>query len=1342
MTRAALPLFVALPFAAAAATYYVAPTGSDTAPGTLAAPWRTIAKSAATAVAGDTVFLRAGSYHEALVPANSGTASAPITFSSYNNEPVILVGFDAITPGSGGAGQWTQHSANIWKIQLAAAHGFGAGSTGRNQVALGGTLLREARWPNSSVYNDVARMTMTLSDAGSVDTTSRDAQGLYACTYTDAALNGFAANAWVGATMRLAVGKQWNPASGTVTASTSSTITFRYKFLGGGNDNPQRDDPYFLFGRLVALDSDGEFFLDDSGRDGPAFTLYVYSSAGSPAGRGLEVRTRELGVDLSGRSYINIVGLGFVAARITMNAATANCVLDRLFVEQCAQNLGLLATGNGDGVTLAGTNNTLKNSTVNYATQHGVAFASSASGCVVDNCVIDHCGFTGVTTGDSRAPVVKNNTIHDTGSFGIAFNAKAGRFLRNHVYNAGTYCVDIGLINAFAIGDAEGTEIAYNWAHDNLAPYDLSPAHGWNGGCGIRADCGFAPFASLNLLVHHNVVWNTTHPGSIVFWGVTDAQWAATTRTYAQGSSSIDTREFAYHNTLQKNLEFGAGRTGGVPISGSGGRIKNNLLAGTFAPNGVSTTNVEADTNLFATAVSGFASNTISALPFVSPLESGFAIPAAAIDAGLVLAPYTDGYVGARPDLGAYESGGAFWIPGATLLSQDMGALTAGYDSATGKVTLAGLPEGRTIPDTARLRIGTATSTAVRATHDLATHTFRAVFTIDVSGQGGAQAVSLALDGTTFLPLAATITLPGAQTGGGTGPAAASARTFRVEPVAGFAITGNVPNATYVAAENKVYLIYSVAGGIVQATSTDGVTFSDVGVLHAGLTTLLAPVGKNGVDLLLRTTVGGVKRYFAGGLARNDPTRHLYRADADASGKLTLTSTPVYIPAADEGAHAGVPDIIVTRDGRWRMFYVPVPAARNNTRTAVSSDEGASWTYESNNPFGDFAASQGAATTNVDPCPFRLADGTYFAVTMRAGKLYFWNSDDGLTFTEIAGSELTAAAFSATAPGASALFDPTIVQLFDGTIYLYATAGVVSGTYTERLVAARLVPSSGGTATATARIGNLSILTALGAAGESFTVGTVIGGAGTSGVKPLLIRAAGPSLAAFGVATPLADPRLDVLSGQSVVANNDNWGGGGSLAALFAQVGAFAYASTGSRDAAVAFSPTVVAPASYTIQITGVGGATGAVLAELYDATPAASFAASTPRLINVSVLKQISAGGSLTAGFVIAGSGSRQVLVRAVGPALSAAPFSVSGAMADPQIALFNGPAQITANDNWGGGAGLASAFSAVGAFALPAGSRDAALLSGLGPGNYTAQVTGAAGAGGWVLVEVYEIP
>jgi hypothetical protein len=89
----ALAMLGMLAFCAEGADYYVSDHGDDGAPGTsLDAPWRTIAKANASAAAGDTVFIRGGTYAEAIAPAADGTEAAPIMFKAYAGEAVTLTG--------------------------------------------------------------------------------------------------------------------------------------------------------------------------------------------------------------------------------------------------------------------------------------------------------------------------------------------------------------------------------------------------------------------------------------------------------------------------------------------------------------------------------------------------------------------------------------------------------------------------------------------------------------------------------------------------------------------------------------------------------------------------------------------------------------------------------------------------------------------------------------------------------------------------------------------------------------------------------------------------------------------------------------------------------------------------------------------------------------------------------------------------------------------------------------------------------------------------------------------------------------------------------------------------
>lgn len=266
---------------------------------------------------------------------------------------------------------------------------------------------------------------------------------------------------------------------------------------------------------------------------------------------------------------------------------------------------------------------------------------------------------------------------------------------------------------------------------------------------------------------------------------------------------------------------------------------------------------------------------------------------------------------------------------------------------------------------------------------------------------------------------------------------------------------------------------------------------------------------------------------------------------------------------------------------------------------------------------------------------------------------------------------------------------------------------------------------------------NISGRSVAGTGSQTLTAGFVVAG---SGAKTLLIRGVGPALQAFGLNGALQDTSLKVVNAQgSTVATNDNWGDGGNSAPISStalSLGAFAL-SAGSRDAAALLS---LSPGAYTAQVTGVGGTTGVALAEVYDANPSST----ATTLANFSLRTQVGSDANiLIAGFVVGGELPVKVLIRGIGPTL--AQFGVAGFLADPQLKVFNSAGTVIAsNDNWSDGdpTMIAATAQAVGAFVLPAGSRDAALLLTLPPGAYTAQISGAAGTTGVGLIELYAVP
>lgn len=131
--------------------------------------------------------------------------------------------------------------------------------------------------------------------------------------------------------------------------------------------------------------------------------------------------------------------------------------------------------------------------------------------------------------------------------------------------------------------------------------------------------------------------------------------------------------------------------------------------------------------------------------------------------------------------------------------------------------------------------------------------------------------------------------------------------------------------------------------------------------------------------------------------------------------------------------------------------------------------------------------------------------------------------------------------------------------------------------------------------------------------------------------------------------------------------------------------------------------------------------------------------------LVNVSTRAFVSTGAQqLIGGFIITGSQPKKVLVRAIGPTL--AQYGVSDTLADPVMKLFRQAdgTLLDQNDNWGTGpnaAAVAAAMTTAHAFALPAGSRDAAITATLPAGGYTANIEGLGGTSGTALVEAYEL-
>lgn len=235
----------------------------------------------------------------------------------------------------------------------------------------------------------------------------------------------------------------------------------------------------------------------------------------------------------------------------------------------------------------------------------------------------------------------------------------------------------------------------------------------------------------------------------------------------------------------------------------------------------------------------------------------------------------------------------------------------------------------------------------------------------------------------------------------------------------------------------------------------------------------------------------------------------------------------------------------------------------------------------------------------------------------------------------------------------------------------------------------------------------------------------------------VLIRGVGPGLAPFGVDDIALSPELELFNAEGTSMQKAS-GWTEQDGALFAQVGAFAL-TPGDGDSALSVT---LAPGSYTVHARDRQGLGGTLLIEAYAAEPAL---AGNGVLSSLSTRAMTASGsGVLIAGLVIEGQSSQSLLLRGIGPSL--AEFGVTGTVDDPVLRVFDSSGRLIAmNDNWSSDANAAttvsSAARATGAFPLPEGSADSALLVTLGPGAYTLQLTDKQGNSGDSLIEVYTL-
>lgn len=221
--------------------------------------------------------------------------------------------------------------------------------------------------------------------------------------------------------------------------------------------------------------------------------------------------------------------------------------------------------------------------------------------------------------------------------------------------------------------------------------------------------------------------------------------------------------------------------------------------------------------------------------------------------------------------------------------------------------------------------------------------------------------------------------------------------------------------------------------------------------------------------------------------------------------------------------------------------------------------------------------------------------------------------------------------------------------------------------------------------------------------------------------KRVDLRAIGPSLGQFGVSGALVDPILSLhdSNGTLIEANDNRVAIPGVPNPLLPS------------DPAESLLTAILPPGTYTTVLQGMNDGTGVALVEVYDHEPASSTVA------NISTRGYLETSSDvLIGGFIVGGADPTKIIVRALGPSLGA--FGVANPLPDPVLELHDGNgALLSSNDSWGSDQEEEILATQI----APSDDQEAAIVSTLPPGNYTAVVHDARLSTGVALFEVYDL-
>ena len=602
------------------AEYYISTLGDSLNPGTFNSPFLYVQQAVDIMEAGDICYIRQGVYSENIIIDNKdGTVGVPIIFTSYNDERVVFDGTTSINT------EWIPYSNNIWMTEL----DFDVW-----QLFVNYQEMIMARWPNAYFSDGTIWDKENHWAHGMIDDDENAYENgtMIDKPNGDIALENLNFNIQ-GATAILNVGS-FKTYSREVLTHNGNTFTYAPVDLW-----KTKHHDYFLEKKLEFLDTEGEWFYDpDSSK------LYFWPPNNTnPNMLNIRGKIQSYAFEINNSDYIEIRNLEFFGTTLKFDNCD-NAILDHcnLFYPSCHKRmLGIVGTQPEMTFFNSSSYCTVSNSAFRYT--DGSAIEMYSNNNTIENCYFYHIDYTAtdlnglmttIQMGGSNN-IFRRNTLHRMGASATLNPGNAAIIEFNDMSDSGHMQSDGALVQCM-VGQQPDVQIRYNWLHDTEK-------------FGARFDGEGDGYGGH---IHHNVIWNVQ--GGIMVKG--------------------------HDHNIYNNTAFDNGDKNDIIImieqGGNEGTYTINNIANKIAGHRTGNYNSYPVPGNYENNWNGYETG-LDIKSLLADVENYNFTPiqgSELIDNGLVYENLDISYTGSSPDLGAYEYGGEYWIPGITWdLNQEFG---------------------------------------------------------------------------------------------------------------------------------------------------------------------------------------------------------------------------------------------------------------------------------------------------------------------------------------------------------------------------------------------------------------------------------------------------------------------------------------------------------------------------------------------------------------------------------------------------------------------------------------------------------------------------------------------